>query len=91
MHTCMQVEFKQSALARATIAQHPQHVFLLDSYHQVMVVYGRQSLAAFPPAPDSHLKATITAMRKQRRIVPEVPALPPCHSLYPHCLIQYMY
>ena len=71
-HACMQVEFKRATLARATIAQHPQHVFLLDSYHQVLVVYGRQSVAAFPPAPDSHVRGAINAMRKQRRIVPEV-------------------
>lgn len=68
----MQVEFKRSALARATIAQHAQHVFLLDSYHQVLVMYGRESDAVFPPAPDSYLRGTVNSMRQKRRIVPEV-------------------
>ena len=72
MRSCMQVEFERSALARATIAQNPQHVFLLDSYHQVLVMYVQSSVAQFPPAPDSRLRSTVNSMRQQRRIVPEV-------------------
>jgi hypothetical protein len=66
------VEFRRCALSRAAVATHADAVFLLDSYQEVVVMYGSLTAAPFPPAQDSQLRTTVSSMRQRRRIVPEV-------------------